>query len=54
MIPYPNIDPIAIQLGPVAIRWYGLMYIIGFAIAWFLARHRARSSRAPAGPATDR
>jgi phosphatidylglycerol---prolipoprotein diacylglyceryl transferase len=42
MIPYPNIDPIAIQLGPVAIRWYGLMYIIGFAIAWFLARHRAR------------
>jgi phosphatidylglycerol---prolipoprotein diacylglyceryl transferase len=42
MIPYPNIDPVAIQLGPVAIRWYGLMYIIGFAIAWFLARHRAR------------
>jgi phosphatidylglycerol---prolipoprotein diacylglyceryl transferase len=42
MIPYPNIDPIALQLGPVAIRWYGLMYIIGFAIAWFLARHRAR------------
>ncbi|MFU8896083.1 MAG: prolipoprotein diacylglyceryl transferase [Gammaproteobacteria bacterium] len=42
MIPYPNIDPIAIQLGPVAIRWYGLMYIIGFAIAWFLARHRAK------------
>jgi len=41
MIPYPNIDPIAIQLGPVAIRWYGLMYIIGFAIAWFLARRRA-------------
>lgn len=42
MIPYPNIDPIAIQLGPVAIRWYGLMYIIGFAIAWLLARHRAK------------
>jgi phosphatidylglycerol---prolipoprotein diacylglyceryl transferase len=42
MIPYPNIDPVAIQLGPVAIRWYGLMYIIGFAIAWFLARHRAK------------
>jgi phosphatidylglycerol---prolipoprotein diacylglyceryl transferase len=42
MIPYPNIDPVALQLGPVAIRWYGLMYIIGFAIAWFLARHRAK------------
>jgi len=42
MIPYPNIDPVAIQLGPLAIRWYGLMYIIGFAIAWGLARHRAK------------
>jgi phosphatidylglycerol---prolipoprotein diacylglyceryl transferase len=42
MIPYPNIDPVALQLGPVAVRWYGLMYIIGFAIAWFLGRHRAK------------
>ncbi|NHA15123.1 prolipoprotein diacylglyceryl transferase [Thioalkalivibrio sp. XN279] len=42
MIPYPDIDPIAVQLGPLAIRWYGLMYIIGFAIAWALARHRAK------------
>ena len=42
MIPYPDIDPVAIQLGPVAVRWYGLMYIVGFAIAWFLARHRAK------------
>jgi phosphatidylglycerol---prolipoprotein diacylglyceryl transferase len=42
MIPYPNIDPVAIQIGPLAVRWYGLMYIVGFAIAWFLARYRAR------------
>jgi phosphatidylglycerol:prolipoprotein diacylglycerol transferase len=42
MIPYPNIDPVAIELGPLAIRWYGLMYIVGFAIAWALARHRAK------------
>jgi len=42
MIPYPNIDPVAVELGPLAIRWYGLMYIVGFAIAWALARHRAR------------
>jgi phosphatidylglycerol:prolipoprotein diacylglycerol transferase len=41
MIPYPDIDPIAVQIGPLAIRWYGLMYILGFAIAWFLARRRA-------------
>jgi phosphatidylglycerol:prolipoprotein diacylglycerol transferase len=42
MIPYPEIDPVAVALGPLKIRWYGLMYLIGFAIAWFLARHRAR------------
>lgn len=44
MIPYPNIDPVAIELGPVAIRWYGLMYIVAFAIAWLLARHRAKQA----------
>jgi phosphatidylglycerol:prolipoprotein diacylglycerol transferase len=42
MIPYPEIDPVAVSLGPLKIRWYGLMYLIGFAIGWFLARHRAR------------
>jgi phosphatidylglycerol---prolipoprotein diacylglyceryl transferase len=44
MIPYPNIDPIAIQLGPVAIRWYGLMYVLAFGTAWLLARHRAKQT----------
>ena len=42
MIPYPEIDPVALALGPVKIRWYGLMYLIGFTIAWLLARHRAK------------
>jgi phosphatidylglycerol:prolipoprotein diacylglycerol transferase len=42
MIPYPEIDPVAIALGPLKIRWYGLMYLVGFAIAWFLARSRAK------------
>jgi len=42
MIPYPEFDPIAVSLGPVVIRWYGLMYLAGFAIAWFLARSRAK------------
>lgn len=41
MIPYPEIDPIAIQIGPLQLRWYGLMYLIGFALAWLLARYRA-------------
>ncbi len=39
---YPDFDPILLQLGPVAIRWYGLMYLVGFAAAWFLLRRRAR------------
>lgn len=46
MIPYPQFDPVAIELGPLAIRWYGLMYVIGFLTAWFLGRWRATRSRA--------
>lgn len=42
MLTYPNINPIALKLGPVAIHWYGLMYLIGFAAAWILAWYRAR------------
>ncbi len=41
MIPYPDIDPVAIALGPLKVRWYGLMYLIGFALAWALMRYRA-------------
>ncbi len=41
MIPYPAIDPIIFSVGPLAVRWYGLMYVIGFAAAWWLARRRA-------------
>ena len=39
---FPEFDPIALQLGPLAIRWYGLMYLAGFAAAWWLGRVRAR------------
>jgi phosphatidylglycerol---prolipoprotein diacylglyceryl transferase len=41
MIEFAAIDPVAIQLGPLAIRWYGLMYLIGFVAAWWLGRRRA-------------
>ncbi len=41
MLSYPEIDPIAFQFGPLRIHWYGLMYVIGFAAAWWLARVRA-------------
>ncbi len=42
MLQHPAIDPVAVQLGPLAIRWYGLMYLVGFAAAWWLGRQRAR------------
>lgn len=41
MFYHPQFDPVAISLGPLAIHWYGLMYVIGFAGAWALARLRA-------------
>jgi phosphatidylglycerol:prolipoprotein diacylglycerol transferase len=39
---HPQIDPIAFSIGPLAVRWYGLMYLLGFAIAILLGRHRIR------------
>jgi phosphatidylglycerol:prolipoprotein diacylglycerol transferase len=41
MLTYPGFDPIAFQVGPVAVHWYGIMYLIGFAAAWWLGRVRA-------------
>ena len=39
---YTDIDPVALQIGPLAIRWYGLMYLIGFGGGWWLARLRVK------------
>ncbi|MFW5791728.1 MAG: prolipoprotein diacylglyceryl transferase [Desulfohalobiaceae bacterium] len=47
MIPYPNIDPVAVEIGPLKIHWYGLMYLIGFAGAWALGHYRAGKAHAP-------
>ena len=44
MFVHPDFDPVALQLGPLQIRWYGLMYLLGFAIAWWLGRRRARTT----------
>ncbi|WP_372972896.1 prolipoprotein diacylglyceryl transferase [Marinobacter sp.] len=41
MLEYPQIDPVAISLGPLQIHWYGLMYLVGFLAAWWLGRVRA-------------
>ncbi len=37
-IPFPVIDPVLVQLGPIAIRWYALAYIAGIVLGWRLAR----------------
>ena len=42
MLTYPQIDPVAIQLGPVAIHWYGLMYVLAFGLFVLLGRLHAR------------
>ncbi len=39
MIPFPEIDPIAISLGPLEIRWYALAYLAGFLLGWKYALH---------------
>ena len=44
MLTYPNIDPVALSLGPLKIHWYGLMYLVGFGAAWWLGRARACAS----------
>ena len=43
MSAYPQIDPVAISLGPLQVHWYGLMYLFGFLAGWYLGRVRARS-----------
>ena len=43
MIAYPEIDPIAVSIGPINIAWYGLTYVAGLAFAWWLGRKRSRS-----------
>ena len=47
---HPNFDPIAFHLGPLAVRWYGLMYLVGFGIAFWLGRRRIK--RTPGSPVT--
>jgi phosphatidylglycerol:prolipoprotein diacylglycerol transferase len=40
MIAYPDIDPVIVHLGPLQIRWYGLMYVLGFIATYLLVRHQ--------------
>ena len=47
MLTYPEIDPIIFSIGFLKIRWYGLMYVVGFLFAWWLARRRCKRQDSP-------
>ena len=47
MFIYPEIDPIAIRIGSLAVAWYGLMYLMGFVAAYLLAKSRVKKLGSP-------
>jgi len=54
VLPFPAFDPIAIAIGPLAIRWYALAYIGGIALGWVYARWIIRNEKLWGGPAPIR
>lgn len=50
-LPFPTIDPVLIEIGPFALRWYALAYIVGILLGWVYARAVIRAERLWAGPA---
>jgi phosphatidylglycerol:prolipoprotein diacylglycerol transferase len=51
LIPFPAIDPVLISIGPFAVRWYALAYIVGIIAGWFYARSIISSQKLWGGPA---
>lgn len=47
MLPFPNIDPVLIAVGPLQIRWYGLMYVLGFLASFLLVRYQLSRQKEP-------
>lgn len=47
VIEFPNISPIAVEIGPIAIRWYSLGYIAGLAFVWWYVRRLTTKPQAP-------
>ena len=51
ILPFPAINPVLISIGPLAVRWYALAYIVGIIAGWFYARAIIASERLWGGPA---
>jgi phosphatidylglycerol---prolipoprotein diacylglyceryl transferase len=51
LIPFPAINPILVSIGPFAVRWYALAYIVGIIAGWFYARAIISSPKLWSGPA---
>jgi phosphatidylglycerol:prolipoprotein diacylglycerol transferase len=51
VLPFPDIDPVLVQIGPFALRWYALAYISGILLGWLYARAMIQSERLWGGPA---
>jgi len=51
-IPYPHIAPVLVRVGPFAVRWYGVMYMVGYFVGYRIVRGHG-AEPAPRGPAAD-
>jgi phosphatidylglycerol:prolipoprotein diacylglycerol transferase len=51
VLPFPEISPVLISIGPFAVRWYALAYIVGILVGWFYARIIIASQKLWGGPA---
>lgn len=49
-IPFPQIDPEIFSVGALSIRWYGLSYVMGFLVAWWLITRLCREKTVPMAP----
>ena len=47
MLAYPDIDPVAVSIGPLTVHWYGLTYLAGLGFAWWLATRRSARAYSP-------
>ena len=44
-IPFPPIDPVAFEIGPVTVRWYGIAYMVGLLLGWYYIRLLLQNQR---------